>query len=104
MEGISHRMVSVNGINMHLAEKGDGPIVLLLHGFPELWYSWRHQINGLAAHGFRAVAPDMRGYGGTDAPPSASSYNVFHIVGDLVALIDTLGQDQVSLRPSLPLS
>ncbi|KAJ8620547.1 hypothetical protein MRB53_029076 [Persea americana] len=95
MEGISHRMVSVNGINMHLAEKGNGPIVLLLHGFPELWYSWRHQINGLAAHGFRAVAPDMRGYGGTDAPPSASSYNVFHIVGDLVALIDTLGQDQV---------
>ncbi|KAJ8620546.1 hypothetical protein MRB53_029075 [Persea americana] len=95
MEGILHRTVSVNGINMHIAEKGDGPLVLLIHGFPELWYCWRHQILGLAARGYRAVAPDLRGYGDTDAPPSASSYTAFHIVGDLVALIDALGQDQV---------
>ncbi|XP_042475880.1 epoxide hydrolase A-like isoform X2 [Macadamia integrifolia] len=95
MEGIEHRMVSVNGIEMHIAEKGKGPVVLFLHGFPELWYSWRHQITALASHGYWAVAPDLRGFGDTDAPPSPSSYTAFHIVGDLIALIDLLGQDQV---------
>nr|DAD33258.1 TPA_asm: hypothetical protein HUJ06_012109 [Nelumbo nucifera] len=95
MEGIEHRMVSVNGINMHIAEKGEGPVVLFIHGFPELWYSWRHQIVALAARGYRAVAPDLRGYGDTDAPPSITSYSVFHIVGDLIALLNILGQDQV---------
>ncbi|XP_043708880.1 epoxide hydrolase A-like [Telopea speciosissima] len=95
MEGIEHRMVSVNGINMHIAEKGEGPVVLFLHGFPELWYSWRHQITSLASHGYRAVAPDLRGCGDTDSPPSSSSYTVFHIVGDLIALINLLDQDQV---------
>ncbi|XP_058084061.1 uncharacterized protein LOC131231776 isoform X1 [Magnolia sinica] len=95
MDGIEHRTVSVNGINMHLAEKGAGPTVLLIHGFPQLWYTWRHQIHGLAARGYRAVAPDLRGFGDTDAPPSAASYTVYHIVGDLIALIDLLGQDQV---------
>ncbi|XP_058084067.1 uncharacterized protein LOC131231778 isoform X2 [Magnolia sinica] len=94
MDGIEHRTVSVNGINMHLAEKGAGPTVLLLHGFPQLWYTWRHQIHGLAARGYRAVAPDLRGFGDTDAPPSSASYTVYHIVGDLIALIDLLGQDQ----------
>ncbi|XP_077229584.1 epoxide hydrolase 1-like [Tasmannia lanceolata] len=88
-------MVRVNGIKMHVAEKGQGPIVLLLHGFPDLWYSWRHQIIGLSAHGYRAVAPDLRGYGDTDSPPSQSRYTAFHIFGDLIALIETLGQDQV---------
>ncbi|CAD5165085.1 unnamed protein product [Musa acuminata subsp. malaccensis] len=94
-EGISHRMVSVNGINMHVAEKGEGPTVLLLHGFPELWYTWRHQMHGLAACGFRAVAPDLRGFGDTDAPPAAAAYSILHIVGDLIALLDSLGQDKV---------
>ncbi|KAF8387886.1 hypothetical protein HHK36_026548 [Tetracentron sinense] len=97
MEGIEHRMVSVNGINMHIAEKGQGPVVLFLHGFPELWYTWRHQMVYLASHGYRAVAPDLRGYGDTDAPPSHTSYTTLHIVGDLTALIDFLGQDQVFL-------
>ncbi|XP_077217691.1 epoxide hydrolase 1-like [Tasmannia lanceolata] len=93
--GIEHRMVRVNGINMHIAEKGEGPVVLFIHGFPELWYTWRHQIIGLAARGYRAVAPDLRGYGDTDAPLSHTSYTVFHIIGDLTALIDSLGQEQV---------
>ncbi|KAK9130989.1 hypothetical protein Sjap_011476 [Stephania japonica] len=97
MEGIGHRTVAVNGINMHIAEKGQGPVVLFLHGFPELWYSWRHQIVSLAASGYHAVAPDLRGYGDTDAPPSISSYTCFHIVGDLIALIDTLGVQEVFL-------
>ncbi|XP_029118780.1 epoxide hydrolase 2 isoform X3 [Elaeis guineensis] len=93
--GISHRTVEVNGIRMHVAEKGEGPPVLLLHGFPELWYTWRHQIAGLAARGYRAIAPDLRGYGDTDAPPDVASYTVFHLVGDLVALLDTLALSQV---------
>ncbi|CAL0308552.1 unnamed protein product [Lupinus luteus] len=97
MEDIEHRTIEVNGINMHVAEKGQGPIVLFLHGFPELWYSWRHQILSLSSQGYHAVAPDLRGYGDTDAPPSVTSYTCFHIVGDLVALIDSLGVDQVFL-------
>jgi len=83
---------------MHIAEKGkEGPVVLFLHGFPELWYSWRHQIAALGSLGYRAVAPDLRGYGDTDAPSSISSYTIFHLVGDIVALIDSLGVDQVFL-------
>jgi pimeloyl-ACP methyl ester carboxylesterase len=99
MEGIEHRTVEVNGIKMHIAEKGNkqGPVVLFLHGFPELWYSWRHQIAALSSLGYRAVAPDLRGFGDTDAPSSVSSYTGFHIVGDIVALIDSLGVDQVFL-------
>jgi len=97
MEGISHRMVKVNGIDMHIAEKGQGPVVLFLHGFPELWYSWRHQILALSSLGYHAVAPDLRGYGDTEAPASISSYSCLHIVGDLIALIDYLGVEQVFL-------
>ncbi|CAJ1960779.1 unnamed protein product [Sphenostylis stenocarpa] len=97
MEGIEHRTVEVNGIKMHVAEKGDGPVVLFLHGFPELWYSWRHQILALSTLGYRAVAPDLRGYGDTDVPSSVSSYTILHLVADIVALIDSLGVDQVFL-------
>ena len=68
MNELKHRFIETNGIQMHLAEQGEGPVVLLCHGFPELWYSWRHQLEALAAAGFHAVAPDMRGYGQTDAP------------------------------------
>ncbi|KAG6487974.1 epoxide hydrolase A-like [Zingiber officinale] len=95
MEGISHRTLPVNGINMHIAEKGEGPVVILIHGFPELWYSWRHQILSLAARGYHAVAPDLRGYGDSEAPPSTASYSILHIVGDIVALIDAVSEDQV---------
>ncbi|KAL9237701.1 hypothetical protein vseg_012221 [Gypsophila vaccaria] len=96
---ITHRTVKLNNIKIHIAEKGpqDGPVVLFLHGFPELWYSWRHQILSLSALGYRAVAPDMRGYGDTDAPMEAHKYTYGHIVGDLVALIDELEVDKVFL-------
>lgn len=99
MEKIEHRTVSVNGINMHIAEIGDPTkgTILFLHGFPELWYSWRHQLLSLSSAGYRAVAPDLRGYGDTDAPPSAASYTAFHVVGDLVALLDLLAVEQVFL-------
>lgn len=97
MEGINHREVRVNGIKMHIAEKGQGPVVLFLHGFPELWYSWRHQITALSSLGYHAVAPDLRGYGDSDAPTSVTSYTCLHIVGDIVGLMDALGVEQVLL-------
>ncbi|ERN01200.1 hypothetical protein AMTRI_Chr03g53070 [Amborella trichopoda] len=92
---VVHRSVKTNGIEMHIAEQGSGPLVLFLHGFPELWFSWRHQMAFMARHGYRAVAPDLRGYGDTEAPPLPyTSYTVFHIVGDIVGLLDTLGEAQ----------
>jgi pimeloyl-ACP methyl ester carboxylesterase len=90
----THRTVETNGIRMHLAEMGAGPLVVLCHGFPESWYSWRHQLPALAAAGFRAVAPDMRGYGGTDRPEAIDQYTLFHLVGDMVGLLDALGAEQ----------
>jgi pimeloyl-ACP methyl ester carboxylesterase len=94
---IKHQMFQVNGINMHVAENGEGPVVLLLHGFPEFWYGWRCQLTGLAQHGFRAVAPDLRGYGDSSAPPETTSYTILHLVGDIVALMDALEQPQVCI-------
>ena len=91
---VEHRFVEVNGIRMHIAEQGRGPLVLLAHGFPELWYSWRHVLPALAAAGYHAVAPDMRGYGQTDAPPNISDYTQLQIAGDLVGLVRALGYDQ----------
>jgi len=70
----THRFVETNGIRMHVAEQGEGPPVLLCHRFPELWYSWRHQLSALAAARFHAVAPDMRGYGQTDRPEVIDQY------------------------------
>jgi pimeloyl-ACP methyl ester carboxylesterase len=83
---------------MHVAEAGTGPLVLLLHGFPECWYSWRHQLIALAEAGFHAVAPDQRGYGRTGAadtsgqPLRTDQYTILHLVGDVIALIDALGE------------
>jgi len=79
---------------MRVATQGDGPLVLLCHGFPELWCSWRAQLAALAAAGYRAAAPDLRGYGGTDAPPDPAQYTLLHHVGDLVALVQALGAQQ----------
>jgi pimeloyl-ACP methyl ester carboxylesterase len=83
-------MIESNGIRLNIAEQGKGPLVLLCHGFPESWYSWRHQIGALAASGFHAVAPDMRGYGKSDRPETIDQYTMFHLVGDLVGLLDAL--------------
>ncbi len=89
-ESWRHRTVESNGIRLHLVEQGEGYPVLLCHGFPELWYSWRHQIPALAAAGLRAIAPDLRGYGGSDKPEAVEEYDIQHLVGDLVGLLDTL--------------
>lgn len=94
MPEITHRFIETNGIRMHIAEQGTGPLVLLLHGFPELWYSWEKQITALAEAGYHAVAPDMRGYGQTDRPAKVEQYTHLHLVGDIVGLLDALGEPQ----------
>src|SRR6185295_2958742 len=96
MTTIAHRTVETNGIRMHVAEAGSGPLVVLLHGFPESWYSWRHQLRALADAGYHAVAPDQRGYGQTDRPDGVDKYSQLHLVGDVIGLLDALGaQDAV---------
>ncbi|MFJ4528562.1 alpha/beta fold hydrolase [Streptomyces nigrescens] len=89
-----HHRVSVNGISLQITEQGEGPLVLLLHGFPETSYSWRHQIQPLAEAGYRVVAPDQRGYGSTDCPEGIDHYTILHLVGDVVGLIHALGERQ----------
>jgi pimeloyl-ACP methyl ester carboxylesterase len=94
MNDLQHRDVTANGIRVHFVEQGTGPLVLLCHGFPEGWYSWRGQLPALAAAGYRTVAPDMRGYGRTEAPPEISTYTILDIVGDMVGLVAELGAKQ----------
>jgi pimeloyl-ACP methyl ester carboxylesterase len=88
---LQHLFVQTSGIRMHVAEQGTGPLVVLCHGFPGSWYSWRHQLNALADAGFRVVAPDMRGYGQTDAPDAIAEYSMLHLVGGMVGLVQALG-------------
>lgn len=85
-------MIKTNGINMHIEEAGNGPLVLLLHGFPELSHSWRHQMQPLADAGYRVVAPDLRGYGKTDSPKEIDTYDMLNLTADVVGLIDALGE------------
>lgn len=94
MTSVTHREVETNGIKMHIAEQGQGPLVVLCHGFPESWYSWRHQLSALAEAGFHAVAPDQRGYGQTSRPEAIEAYNIFQLVGDIVGLVHALGEEQ----------
>jgi len=89
-----HRTLSVNGIRMHIATAGSGPLLLLCHGWPELWYSWRHQLTALGHAGFRVVAPDMRGFGATEAPAEIQQYSIMHMVGDMVSLLRELGAER----------
>jgi pimeloyl-ACP methyl ester carboxylesterase len=94
---IKHRVIKVNGLQMRLAEAGSGPLVVLLHGFPESWYSWRHQLRALADAGFHAVAPNQRGYPGTDSPAAVMDYTILHLVGDVVGLIGALGEQNAAV-------
>jgi pimeloyl-ACP methyl ester carboxylesterase len=91
MSTATQRIIENNGIHLNIAEQGEGPLVLLVHGFPESWFSWRHQIDALAAAGFRVVAPDLRGYGNSDAPEAIDQYTILHLVGDMVGILDALG-------------
>jgi epoxide hydrolase 4 len=88
----THREGRVNGVTLHWVEHGEGPLVVLLHGFPEFWYAWRHQLPALAAAGFRAVAPDLRGYGLSEKPRGVSAYRIETLVADVAALVRQLGE------------
>ncbi len=94
MPEVTHRMIETNGIHLHVAEQGEGPLIILCHGFPECWYSWRHQLPALAKAGFRAVAPDLRGYGRSDRPEEVEKYTILDNIGDIVGLVDALGAKQ----------
>ncbi len=92
----AERTVAVNGVQLHVVEDGpqDGPPVVLAHGFPELAYSWRHQIPALAAAGYRVLAPDQRGYGRSSRPEAVTDYDIVHLTDDLIALLDDIGAEQ----------
>jgi len=90
--GVTLKTTTANTIHMRYAEAGTGPLVLFCHGWPESWYSWRHQLQAVSAAGFRAVAPDMRGYGGTQSPESIDQYTLLHLVGDMAELVKALGE------------
>ena len=94
MDALRHRFIDTNGIRMHIAEQGEGPLVVLCHGFPECWYSWRYQLPALARAGYHVVAPDQRGYGQTDQPEAIEAYHVLQLVGDIVGLVQALGEER----------
>ena len=94
---LAHRFIETNGIRMHCVEAGTGPLVVLLHGFPESWYSWRHQAPALAEAGFHAIAPDLRGYGQTDRPERVEAYDIFQLTGDIVGLVNALGETRAAI-------
>lgn len=90
--GVTLKTIKANTIDMRYAEIGSGPLVLFCHGWPESWYSWRHQLTAVSAAGYRCVAPDMRGYGGTEAPEPIDQYSLFNLVGDMAELVKGLGE------------
>jgi pimeloyl-ACP methyl ester carboxylesterase len=94
---VTERRLQANGLTFNLAEAGSGPPVLLLHGFPDCWRLWRHQLPALAEAGHRVLAPDLRGFGGTDKPERAEDYKMRTLVGDAVGLLDALGVDRAAV-------
>jgi pimeloyl-ACP methyl ester carboxylesterase len=97
MTTIQHRFIETNGLRMHIAEQGEGPLVVLCHGWPESWYSWRHQLPALAEAGYHAVAPDQRGYGQTDKPEAIDAYHILNLTADIVGLVQALGKEQATI-------
>ncbi len=91
---MDHRFVEANGLRFHCVTAGEGPLVMLLHGFPEFWYSWRHQIPALAAAGFMVVAPDLRGFNDSDKPAGIEAYRMSQIVEDVAGLCRAFGHEQ----------
>ncbi|XP_074267360.1 epoxide hydrolase 3-like, partial [Silene latifolia] len=91
MDKIEHRFIEVKGLKLHVAELGTGSkVVILVHGFPEIWYTWRHQMIALANAGYRAVAPDFRGYGLSDQPAHPETTSFMDLVNDLLGLVNQL--------------
>lgn len=96
--GVRFEFVETNGIRMRVATAGDtGPLVIMVHGWPESWYSWRHQMRALAEAGYRVLVPDMRGYGATEAPAAVEDYNIIELAADIVGLLDSTGEQQAIL-------
>ncbi len=91
---VRHRQLAANGIDLHVAETGAGPPVVLIHGFPELWYSWRHQLQALGDAGYHAIAPDLRGFGSSSSPAQIEAYSFEFVCGDLIALLDGLQEQR----------
>ena len=94
---ITHKYATINGIRYHYAETGQGPLVIMIHGFPELWYSWRHQLAALANAGYHAVAPDLRGFGESEVSPNVHDYSLLQHAKDVKALIDHLGAREATV-------
>ncbi|HLN60824.1 MAG TPA: alpha/beta fold hydrolase [Symbiobacteriaceae bacterium] len=94
LANVTHRYADVNGVRLHYVEAGSGPLVVLLHGFPDFWYSWRHQIPALVAAGYRVVAPDMRGYNLSDKPAAVADYDVDKLAADVAGLIAACGEEK----------
>ena len=93
MGPVAERQVATNGIELRVTEEGEGPLLVLCHGFPELAFSWRHQIGALTSAGFRVLAPDLRGFGGSSAPLEVEAYDVLSLAGDLCGLLDAYGEE-----------
>jgi pimeloyl-ACP methyl ester carboxylesterase len=97
MHAVKHRQIDSNGVTLHIAEQGEGPLIILCHGFPECWYSWRHQMAALAAAGYHVVACDQRGYGQSSAPEPIEAYTLCHLAGDIVGLVSALGETRATI-------
>ena len=97
IDGVHFRMIKTNGVTLRVAEAGQGPLVVLVHGWPESWYSWRGQIPALAAAGYHVIAPDMRGYGGSDRPPAVDDYDIQHLSDDIIGLLNAMGEKKAVL-------
>ncbi len=94
MPSVTVRRLAANGIELQVLDEGEGPLVVLCHGFPELAFSWRQQVPALTAAGYRVVAPDMRGYGGSSAPAEVEAYDIVSLCGDMSGLLDALGEQR----------
>ncbi|MDY6964697.1 MAG: alpha/beta hydrolase [Halobacteriota archaeon] len=93
-ENLKHKFIETNGIKMHYVTRGSGKLVVFLHGFPEFWYSWRHQISAIASDKFMVVAPDLRGYGKTDKPEGVENYKITTLAQDILGFIKGLGKEK----------
>ena len=95
--GAQIRTIESNGIELRIAEAGEGPLVILVHGWPESWFSWRYQLQALALAGYHAVAPDMRGYGGSTNPDEIEDYNILQLTADVAGIVDALNEESATL-------